>query len=559
MKKFVSLLILAMLILSTVCFAAADSKLITYISETETGVNVNVALRGEISNFAAITLGIKYDNENLLINAGSIAVGEALSGWGNAVTPLPTDENPNTGMVYMISVFDNKSNNTVSVSENEEAKILSFDLIKKENAVISKDSVQITDGKNASFVTSLNNISESVVTNTFNASVSPEKFVTVFSPLAAENISSISISGYDNLCPMVVGSTLPLCVEDISADVPVTWSAKGTAEVDENGVVTAKSVGEATVTATLENGVSADCTIDVVEKEVLPTAIEITNTPALGFIGDEYVPVLKFTPESTTDRRVKFSLSNYSNLILNDKTGAVKYSGNASAVLTVKSVAAENATASVNINSANAKAGDVIVAAASAIVPEKLYINATDSVYKTAFSAYTAEGKYIPTIKGFNFGDMYNVEYVLNGTANGVSIANGEITVSKDASAAENLSLTVNIKNKVTGSLVASATSNTFAVVAPVTDDAFTVNGTVVSDGVYSAETPVTIEYSPDVFCTVVANGYAAKATSIPFEIIPAEEGETDVTVYLHSNPVPGILGYSMNSVFKTINFKIVK
>ena len=191
MKKFLSLLIMTVLILSTVCFAAAaDSKLVTYISETDTGVNVNIALKGKVDNFAAITLGVKYDTNALSINASSIAVGDAIKGWGNAVTPLPTDENPDTGTIYMISVFDNKLNNIINVAENTEETILSFVLTKKENAVVTENSVQITNGKNASFVTSLNTVSASGITNTFNSSVSPEKFVTVFSPFAANSIKN---------------------------------------------------------------------------------------------------------------------------------------------------------------------------------------------------------------------------------------------------------------------------------------------------------------------------------------------------------------------------------
>ena len=84
--------------------------------------------------------------------------------------------------------------------------------------------------------------------------------VTVWAPVDSFELNKTEVY-------TVVGNTVQLQImnlqPELAADTPFTWSSSDTtyATVDQNGVVTTRSVGEVTITATSKNGVSRSCVI----------------------------------------------------------------------------------------------------------------------------------------------------------------------------------------------------------------------------------------------------------------------------------------------------------
>ncbi|MDE5877409.1 MAG: Ig-like domain-containing protein, partial [Muribaculaceae bacterium] len=105
------------------------------------------------------------------------------------------------------------------------------------------------------------------------------------------------------------GATLQLTAtvepED-ATDKSLIWASSDEeiATVDENGLVTAVSKGEVTITVTTSNGLSTECTVTVKEKEaeVIPvTGISINMTEATVIEGESVSLVATVEPEDATD------------------------------------------------------------------------------------------------------------------------------------------------------------------------------------------------------------------------------------------------------------------
>ena len=98
---------------------------------------------------------------------------------------------------------------------------------------------------------------------------------------------------------------------DDASDKTVTWKSSNTdvATIDRNGLLTARAVGSATVTATA-GGVSAQCIVNVSRKIVHATSVVLDRTTleiARGRVATLTATVL---PENATDKTVTWSSSN---------------------------------------------------------------------------------------------------------------------------------------------------------------------------------------------------------------------------------------------------------
>ena len=103
-------------------------------------------------------------------------------------------------------------------------------------------------------------------------------------------------------------STAP---SDAETGFPVTWSTDNPdiVSVDQEGNITAIKLGEATVTATTENGLTATCRITV--KPIIATGIGFEKTTLYLEKAAEPMKVeVVFTPTNTTDKTVTWSSSN---------------------------------------------------------------------------------------------------------------------------------------------------------------------------------------------------------------------------------------------------------
>ena len=130
----------------------------------------------------------------------------------------------------------------------------------------------------------------------------------------------------------------------------VVWSSsdKWVASIDENGLVTAYSVGEAVITATTIDGsnLSASCKVTVVSSlaqsitlDKTEVSLEVTETAAL---------VATVLPELATDKSVKWSSSNEAIAVV-DENGVVTAISIGEAVITATTVDGSNLSASCKV------------------------------------------------------------------------------------------------------------------------------------------------------------------------------------------------------------------
>ena len=131
----------------------------------------------------------------------------------------------------------------------------------------------------------------------------------------------------------------------------VTWtsSTPAVATVSNAGVVSAKTVGTATITATANNGIKGSCTLTV--KPVLVTSVSIT--PATLDLGANTSETLTATvlPNNASDKTVKWSSSNSSVASVDATTGEVTgiNSGTATITATANDGSGKKATCAVTV------------------------------------------------------------------------------------------------------------------------------------------------------------------------------------------------------------------
>ncbi|MDE6560923.1 MAG: leucine-rich repeat protein [Muribaculaceae bacterium] len=135
-----------------------------------------------------------------------------------------------------------------------------------------------------------------------------------------KEVDAVSIELNKTTVSLKVTETVQLTatvLPEDATDKSVTWSSSDTSivSVDETGLVTAINVGNAVVSATTGNGLSAECLVTVVET---PVSEVIIDKESLGISGDDLemrvgeVRTINVTvlPETATDKSVRFESFN---------------------------------------------------------------------------------------------------------------------------------------------------------------------------------------------------------------------------------------------------------
>ncbi len=119
----------------------------------------------------------------------------------------------------------------------------------------------------------------------------------------------------------------------------LTWESSNSsvASVDQNGKVSAKSAGSATITAISSNNKTSSCTVNVSKKTINVTSIKLNNTSLTLEINDKRSLTYEITPSDATNQNVTWVSSN-SAVVSVDNKGNITALKSGSAVITVKSV-----------------------------------------------------------------------------------------------------------------------------------------------------------------------------------------------------------------------------
>ena len=172
--------------------------------------------------------------------------------------------------------------------------------------------------------------------------------------------------GYTAQCSVIVEGEEIVAVtgvrldyEDITVDVGGTWQLNATVEpedaenksvtwessdetvatVDENGLVTGKSAGSATVTVrTVDGGYTAQCSVTVEgEETVLPTGVTLSHTTLNMKVGEEAQLIATVQPADATDKSITWE-SNAPETVSVDSEGRLTAHKAGTAVITARTV-----------------------------------------------------------------------------------------------------------------------------------------------------------------------------------------------------------------------------
>lgn len=124
----------------------------------------------------------------------------------------------------------------------------------------------------------------------------------------AQNVTSIKLNAVS--VDMLIGETYTLTATTSpdnvsSSDLTWTSSDESVATVS-NGVVTAKSNGSATITATAKNGTNATCVVNVVKQKVPVTMITFNTTEINMLLDKTYTLSVNVFPENATNKTLRW-------------------------------------------------------------------------------------------------------------------------------------------------------------------------------------------------------------------------------------------------------------
>ena len=137
-----------------------------------------------------------------------------------------------------------------------------------------------------------------------------------------------------------VGEEVQLTAEVLPHDATnktVSWSSNNTskATVSSTGLVTAKALGTATITATTaDGGYTSTCTITVVNSVVSVTSVSLSVSSKTLTVDEEFVLTATVSPSDATNKSVNWSSSNTSVATVNNGTVLAKAVGTATITVT---------------------------------------------------------------------------------------------------------------------------------------------------------------------------------------------------------------------------------
>lgn len=252
----------------------------------------------------------------------------------------------------------------------------------------------------------------------------------------AESITRVTISLSPNELSLDLGESEQLNAKTDPADAEVVWSSdnENVATVDQNGNVTAKSVGKATVTVTAtEGGAKASCIVTI--NEIPVTSIIINgNIPENLQIGDKITLTAVVEPDNATNPAVRWSSSNTS--VARVDGGNVSIVGSGTATITATAVSNEAAKDSVTI--------DVRKIAVESITLDKTNLDLDEGDKAQLTAALLPENATDKTVTWESSNEK--VATVVNGIVTAVST--GEATISAKAGD-KTASCTVTVSQKV--------------------------------------------------------------------------------------------------------------
>ena len=335
----------------------------------------------------------------------------------------------------------------------------------------------------------------------------------------------------------------PIVKPDDASDKTVKWttSSKKTATVDENGKVTGVSAGQATITATTnDGGKTATCVVTVEGPKTDVTGITVTPTAKTIDEGDDFTIIPTVQPGDADDKTVIWT-SNASGVATVDGNG--KVTGISEGEATITATTNDGGFTAECVVTVNKK--KTSVTGVTAEPSERTIKEDEEFVITATVSPNNADDK---TVKwASNAPGIATVDE--NGKVRGIAVGEATITVTTN-DGGKKASCTVTVvkkKTDVTG-ITVSPTARTIT-----EDEEFTITATVSPDN--ATDKGVTWSSSDTAVATVDGNGKVTGISAGEAVItVTTNDGgftaECDVTV---NNKKTGVTGVTVDPSERTI------
>ena len=334
------------------------------------------------------------------------------------------------------------------------------------------------------------------VTTVDGSNLSASCTVTVV-PTLAESIAldktEISLEATETAT--LVATVLP----ELATDKSVKWSSsdKAVAVVDENGVVTAVSVGEAIITATTTDGsnLSASCKVTVLP--TLAESITLDKTEISLEATETATLVATVLPETTSNKGVEWTSSDKTVAVV-DENGVVTAVSVGEATITATTTDGSNLSASCKVTVVPTLAVSIELDQTEASVEEKSDLQLTATILPKHTTnkevAWGSSDKWVATVDNTGLVTMYSAgEVIITATTTDgtnisaachINVYSGINGVNGDDVIVATIGDNIVVKNAKLGSIVNVYASNGALVASEVATDGSVVVETPVK-GVY--------------------------------------------------------------------------
>ena len=317
------------------------------------------------------------------------------------------------GYLFYINKIEKESNK--KSKDNYEEYDPNFEIEESNSNVASNIESNVTSNVTSditSNITSNLNITSNVITSNSNKTSNTPSKVAVSSISFSSSTTGINVGGSKKLSVIIKPTN--------ATNKGVTWSSSNTSvvSVDQNGKITGKKVGSATITATAKDGgKKAICKVTVTANIVVVQSIKL-NVSTLN-MGKGGVAILSatITPNNATNQAVTWSSSN-SNIVSVDQNGNIKGVGVGTATITAKTKDG-NKTASAQITVIGPAVSSISISSSKSTIYVGEWLNNSIVYYPT-----DASGKSV-TWKS-NYTGIATINSV--GTVHGIAEGDVKIT-----------------------------------------------------------------------------------------------------------------------------------
>lgn len=214
---------------------------------------------------------------------------------------------------FSSNVYALKINNTLTLSLITDSTINKIENITWES---SDKNVATVDSKGN--VKALKNGETTITATIDNGLIAKCKIIVQSEEVLSTSITlnKENIILHPNEKETLVATILP----ENSTNKNIAWASSNNniAEV-KDGVITAKNIGVTTITATLSNGISSSCIVDV--QEIVATSISLSRTNVTLNIGGSETLTVDITPDNVTNKNITWKSSDES--IVTVKNGKI--------------------------------------------------------------------------------------------------------------------------------------------------------------------------------------------------------------------------------------------